>query len=156
MRVGEAGQLDAVRAHDANAAKLQALREIEDGAAVHQGGEGVLCGERRCVRRRSVRSAATWRTIVAPPQVTQSVLAFAASSAMFRVRARQAQEAARLVGDVMEIEKPAAFADHVEQVAVLARGGVGPFAGGAAPDSGPLSRTNMERPGVLRASPTSQ
>ena len=46
-----------------------------------------------------------------------------------RVRARQAQEAARLVGDVMEIEKAAALADHVEQVAVLARGGVGPFAG---------------------------
>ena len=35
-RVGEAGQLDAVRAHDANAAELQALGEIEDGAAVHQ------------------------------------------------------------------------------------------------------------------------
>src|SRR5579885_1007369 len=45
-RIGETGQLDAVRAHDANAAKLQALREIEDGAAFHQGGEGALCGER--------------------------------------------------------------------------------------------------------------
>src|SRR5581483_10136261 len=32
----------------------------------------------------------------------------------------------------MEIEKAAGLADHVEQVAVLARGGVGPFAGGAA------------------------
>ena len=41
-RVGEAGQLDAVGAHDANAAELQALGEIEDGAAVHQGGEGAL------------------------------------------------------------------------------------------------------------------
>ena len=41
-RIGEAGQLDAVRAHDANAAELQALREIEDRAAVHQGGEGAL------------------------------------------------------------------------------------------------------------------
>ena len=49
--VGEAGQLDAVGAHDANAAELQALREIEDGAAFHQGGEGALCGERWCVRR---------------------------------------------------------------------------------------------------------
>src|SRR6185437_610848 len=29
----------------------------------------------------------------------------------------------------METEKAAALADHVEQVAVLARGGVGPFAG---------------------------
>ena len=46
-----------------------------------------------------------------------------------RVGARQAQEAARLVGDVVEVEKAAALADDVEQVAVLARGGVGPFAG---------------------------
>ena len=39
-RVGEAGQLDAVGAHDANAAELEALGEIEDSPAVHQGGEG--------------------------------------------------------------------------------------------------------------------
>ena len=38
---------------------------------------------------------------------------------------RQVEEAARLVRDVMEIGKAAALADHVEQVAVLARGGVG-------------------------------
>ena len=38
----------------------------------------------------------------------------------------------------MEIEKAAALADHVEQVAVLARGGVGPFAGGAATGFRPL------------------
>ncbi len=55
-------------------------------------------------------------------------LAFGAG---LRVRAGQAQEAARLVGDVVEIEKAAALADDVEQIAVLARGGVGPFAGRA-------------------------
>ena len=49
----------------------------------------------------------------------------------------------------MEIEKAAALADDVEQVAVLAGGGIGPFAGWPlAADS--FSRTNMERPGVLR------
>ena len=35
------GQLDAVGAHDADAAKLQAFGEVEDGSAVHQRGEGV-------------------------------------------------------------------------------------------------------------------
>ena len=49
--IGETGQLDAVRAHDANAAKLQSLREIEDRAAFHQSGEGALGGERGYVRR---------------------------------------------------------------------------------------------------------
>jgi len=43
----------------------------------------------------------------------------------FWVRARQGQEAARLVGDVVEIQKAAAFADDVEEIAVLAGGGVG-------------------------------
>ena len=35
----------------------------------------------------------------------------------------------RLVGDVLEVDQAAAFPDHVEQVAMLAGGGVGPFAG---------------------------
>ena len=55
-----------------------------------------------------------------------------------RVGAGQAQEATRLVGDIVEIEKAAAFADDVEQIAVLARGGVGPFAGRAATRLRPL------------------
>ena len=72
-----------------------------------------------------------------------------------RLGARQAEEASRLVGDVVEVEKAAALADDVEQIAMLAGGGVGPFAGRPlAADS--LSRTNIERPGVLRTSPTSQ
>ena len=50
-RVGEAGQLDAVRAHDADAAELQAVGEIEDGAAVQQRRESVLGRQRRCARR---------------------------------------------------------------------------------------------------------
>ena len=41
-RVGEAGQFDAVRAHDADAAKLKPFGEIEDGPAIHQRGEGVI------------------------------------------------------------------------------------------------------------------
>ena len=44
---------------------------------------------------------------------------------------RQAEEAPRLIGDVLEIDEATAFADHVEQVAMLARGRVGPFAGRA-------------------------
>src|SRR3546814_11609692 len=41
-RVGEAGELDAVGAHDADAAELEALGEVEDGLAVDQGREGVI------------------------------------------------------------------------------------------------------------------
>ena len=44
-----------------------------------------------------------------------------------RVRPRQTQEAPRFVGNVAEVEEAAALADDVEQVAVLAGGGVGPF-----------------------------
>ena len=67
-----------------------------------------------------------------------------------RVGPRQAEEASGLVGDIVEIDKAAAFADDVEQIAMLACGGVGPFAGGALAGFRPLSRTNIERPGVLR------
>ena len=42
--VGKAGQLDAVRAHDADAPKLKPLGEIEDRFSVHQCGEGVVGG----------------------------------------------------------------------------------------------------------------
>ena len=44
--VGEAGQLDAVGAHDADAAKLEPFGEIEDGPAVHQRREGVVGRQR--------------------------------------------------------------------------------------------------------------
>ena len=52
--VGEAGQFDAVGAHDADAAKLKPFGKIEDGPAVHQRGEGVIG---RQARRRPVSSA---------------------------------------------------------------------------------------------------
>jgi hypothetical protein len=54
-----------------------------------------------------------------------------------------------------EVDQAAAFADDVEQIAMFAGGGVGPFAGRALAGSAP-ERTNIERPGVLRTSPTSQ
>ena len=38
---------------------------------------------------------------------------------------RQAQEAAGLVGDVVEVDEAAAFADDIEQVPMLAGRGVG-------------------------------
>src|SRR4029077_12528278 len=41
------------------------------------------------------------------------------------------EEAPRLVGDVLEVDQAAAFANDVEQVAMFARGRVGPFAGRA-------------------------
>ena len=53
-RVGEAGQFDAVGAHDADAAKLKTFGKIEDGPAVHQRGEGVVG---RQVGRGRLRSA---------------------------------------------------------------------------------------------------
>ena len=46
-----------------------------------------------------------------------------------RLGVRQAEERTRLIGDVLEVDQAAAFADHVEQIAMLAGGGVGPFAG---------------------------
>jgi hypothetical protein len=50
---------------------------------------------------------------------------------MFRLRFGmwQAEERTRLIGDVLEVDQAAAFADDVEQVAMFAGGGVGPFAG---------------------------
>jgi hypothetical protein len=47
-----------------------------------------------------------------------------------RLGMRQAEEGSRLVGDVLEVDQAAAFPDDVEQVAMLASGGVSPFAGG--------------------------
>ena len=41
------------------------------------------------------------------------------------------QEGARLIGDVLEVDQAAALADDVEEIAMLAGGSVGPFAGGA-------------------------
>ena len=49
----------------------------------------------------------------------------------FRLRSRQAEKVPGLIGDVAEVDEAAALADHVEQVAMLAGRGVGPFAGGA-------------------------
>ena len=69
---------------------------------------------------------------------------------------RQAEEAPGLVGDVAEVDKTAAFADDVEEIAMLAGRGVGPFAGCALAGIRSLSRTNMERPGVFLTSPTNQ
>ena len=68
----------------------------------------------------------------------------------------QTQKAARLIGDVAEVDETAALADHIEQIAMFGRGGIGPAPGGAGTESGPLSRTNIDRPGVLRTSPTNQ
>jgi hypothetical protein len=51
-----------------------------------------------------------------------------------RLGSWQAQEASCLLSDIVEIDQTATFADHVEQVAVLASGGVGPFARRAATD----------------------
>jgi len=66
------------------------------------------------------------------------------------------QEEARLIGDILEFDQAAALADDVQQVAMLAGGRVGPFAGGALTGFAAFQRTNIERPGVLRTSPTSQ
>ena len=41
-----------------------------------------------------------------------------------RFGARQAEERTRLIGDILEVDQAAAFADDVEQVAMLAGGRV--------------------------------
>ena len=42
-----------------------------------------------------------------------------------RFGARQAEERTRLIGNVLEVDQAAAFADDVEQVAMFAGGGFG-------------------------------
>ena len=46
-----------------------------------------------------------------------------------RVGQWQAQEASGLVGDVLEVEQSAAFADDIKQVPMLGRGRISPFSG---------------------------
>jgi len=46
-----------------------------------------------------------------------------------RFRSWPAKKATRLFGDVVEFGEAAACANDVEQVAVIARGRIGPFAG---------------------------
>ena len=53
-RVGEARQFDAPGAHDAAAAKLETLGQVEDGPAVQQRREGLLRRQRCDARRRGV------------------------------------------------------------------------------------------------------
>ena len=77
-----------------------------------------------------MRSAATWRTAAAPlPAILSAPHDVQLAAVGAGSETGQAQEASRLVGDVVEIEKAAAFTDDVEQIAVLAGGGIGPFAG---------------------------
>ena len=49
-----------------------------------------------------------------------------------RFGSRQLEKASRFLGYVVKIDQAATFADHVEEIAVLAGGGISPFAGGAA------------------------
>src|SRR5690606_26889289 len=49
------------------------------------------------------------------------------------LRTRQAEEAARLVGDISEVDEAQALADDVEKVTVFPRRRVGPLAGGPFP-----------------------
>src|SRR5208283_4378239 len=44
---------------------------------------------------------------------------------------RQAQKAPRLLGDIAKVDETAALADHVEEIAMFGRGGIGPMTGGA-------------------------
>ena len=48
-----------------------------------------------------------------------------------RFGAGQREKASRLLGDIAELDEPATLADHVEQVAVLGRGRIGPAPGRA-------------------------
>jgi hypothetical protein len=52
-RVGESGQLDAIGAHHPDAAKLEFLREVEDGASLHQRGKGSVRRQRGRVLERT-------------------------------------------------------------------------------------------------------
>ena len=41
------------------------------------------------------------------------------------------EKASRLIGDIAEVDETAALADHVEEIAIFGRGGIGPMPGGA-------------------------
>ena len=73
-----------------------------------------------------------------------------------RLRSWHGEKVSGFVGDVVEVDKATAFADDVEEITVAAGHRIGPFAGGALAGFRPFSRTNRERPGVFRTSPTSQ
>src|SRR5271170_7035903 len=45
--------------------------------------------------------------------------------------ARQTQKASGLIGDIAKVDETTALADHVEEIAVFGRGGIGPMPGGA-------------------------
>src|SRR5580704_17195104 len=45
--------------------------------------------------------------------------------------ARQTQKASCLIGDIAKVDETAALADHVEEIAMFGRGGIGPMPGGA-------------------------
>jgi hypothetical protein len=49
----------------------------------------------------------------------------------WRFRPWQAEEGSRLIEHVAQALQPPVQGDEVEEIAVLSRGGVGPFAGGA-------------------------
>ena len=48
-----------------------------------------------------------------------------------RFGARQTQKASCLIGDIVKVNEAAALTDHVEQIAIFGRGGIGPMPGGA-------------------------
>ena len=50
---------------------------------------------------------------------------------MARFGARQTEKASCLIGDIAKVDETAALADHVEQIAMFGRGGIGPMPGGA-------------------------
>ena len=102
------------------------------------------------------RSDPTSQTAVLPPPAIQAGTAGRADfKTEFWFSARQVQKSPCLLGDLAEVAKPKTFADDVEQIAVLAGRGVGPLAG-AGPFGESWSRTNIEWPGELWTSPTSQ
>src|SRR5690606_37447043 len=51
------------------------------------------------------------------------------SSARFRTR--QAQKATCLLDDIAKVDETAALTDHVEEIAILGRGGIAPMPSGA-------------------------
>jgi len=48
-----------------------------------------------------------------------------------RFLGRQTQKASCLIDDIAKVHETAALADHVEEIAILSRGGIGPMPGGS-------------------------
>jgi len=68
---------------------------------------------------------------VRPPAIPSAPVRGASVLSADRVRHAADSESVGLIGDIAKVDETTALADHVEEIAVFGRGGIGPMPGGA-------------------------